>query len=473
VGSGGPSIWQELGVVPLLFWGHPKRRAGMDIAKVRQFVSDTRVQYCSRLGESQNIFDIIGMNENGHSNFLAWLLNPNESHGLGDSFFHELLRQVLAAYEDSDGMYREAFQLNEFFQEWDIASVEEASFQNSLFVEREFNAGDSGRIDLLLIDHYHELVVVIENKFGSSEHSGQLNRYYQFLNGDRFEGYDLTFVYLDPDANEKFESGDAKFKHWVGLDYEWIENFCERVVDRDILPEKANYLVKDYLQYLTAEEYGSEPSDEMDNYVSDLLAEYGDLIEAFKTHKIDVEGKGAVELVDPSVVELAEYIPLIENDDDLLITKIYLKCCDLIDHLIYLEKTTYLEKIIVEKCPGNNFEFESADNFFGVFNLSWERFANDLAESEDRWCLYVGLVFDKDLENRAATIKLWVNGKYLKSQHIDAVLQVVKNKFGFKRKRFSDGSNTIKIAEAIEGEAEAVDRLIAVIQKLSQALQAV
>ena len=132
----------------------------MDIAKIRRFVGDTRVQYCNRLGETYNIFDIIELNENGHSNFLAWLLNPNGGHGLGDSFFHELLRQILVAYEDSSEVYRKVFEMNEFFEVWDIASVEEASFQNSLFIEREYVLADSSRIDLLIIDHYHKLIVV-------------------------------------------------------------------------------------------------------------------------------------------------------------------------------------------------------------------------------------------------------------------------------------------------------------------------
>ncbi len=41
----------------------------------------------------KNIFDIlkIGGMEIRHSNFLAWLLDPNESHGLGDIFLKNFL----------------------------------------------------------------------------------------------------------------------------------------------------------------------------------------------------------------------------------------------------------------------------------------------------------------------------------------------------------------------------------------------
>jgi len=235
----------------------------MDIEKVRKFVGDTRVQYCSKLGVRDNFFDIVGLNENGHSDVLAWLLNPRESHNIGDIFFHELLRKILEFYEDTDEIYREKLESNDFFDVWGVAEIEEASFQNSLVIEREVLLGDSSRIDLLMVDHYHKLVVALENKFGSVEHSGQLDRYYRLLNDESFEGYDVVYVYLDPDANERLDNGDPKFNHWVGLNYEWIENFCERIVDRDMLPEKANFFVKDYLQHLSEEEFGGDAFDEI------------------------------------------------------------------------------------------------------------------------------------------------------------------------------------------------------------------
>ena len=43
-----------------------------------------------------NIFTALGVvnNEIRHSNFLSWLLSPNESHGLGDYFLALFLRRV-------------------------------------------------------------------------------------------------------------------------------------------------------------------------------------------------------------------------------------------------------------------------------------------------------------------------------------------------------------------------------------------
>ena len=40
-----------------------------------------------------NIFDCVGMGkqEIKHSNFLSWLFNPKETHGMGDFFIKEFL----------------------------------------------------------------------------------------------------------------------------------------------------------------------------------------------------------------------------------------------------------------------------------------------------------------------------------------------------------------------------------------------
>ena len=442
---------------------------GMDINKVRQFVSDTRFQFCSRLGKSQNVFDIIGLNENGHSNFLAWLLNPSENHGLGDSFFHELLRQVLIAYETSDGTYRKAFQMNEFFAEWNIADVEERSF-NRLFIEREFVAGDSGRIDLLLVDHFQQLVVVIENKFGSSEHSEQLNRYQKFFDGVRFKDYFLIYIYLDPKAEKRLEDKDPRFEHWVGLNYEWIEGFCERIVDQNVLPEKAKLLVKDYHRYLSGQEYGSNYAERLKSTLSDLFVDYCDLVEEFDNYEIMVEKKGKVALVVPSVMKLLEYIPRIKNDEELFFTKIYLKYNKLIDHLILSNKTSHFENKVAASCPGYKLAFEPMDDSFSVYNQSWDRFANNLAVTDDKWCLDIEVLFNSTDGNRSALIKVVVRNKYFQSQYKESLLDVFRNKFNFTKNQFSEGSNTIKIHEALEVEAEIIDKLVAVVQKMSQVL---
>ena len=49
-----------------------------------------------------NIFQVLraAHHEIRHSNMLAWLLTPDESHGLGDRFFRRWLMQVVHKAED-------------------------------------------------------------------------------------------------------------------------------------------------------------------------------------------------------------------------------------------------------------------------------------------------------------------------------------------------------------------------------------
>jgi hypothetical protein len=44
-----------------------------------------------------NVFDVLGRPrlEQAHSNFLAWLLNPGEAHGLGDKFLRQFMAKAI------------------------------------------------------------------------------------------------------------------------------------------------------------------------------------------------------------------------------------------------------------------------------------------------------------------------------------------------------------------------------------------
>src|SRR3989475_668568 len=48
---------------------------------------------------SDDILDVITLNENQHSDMLAWCLTPGEGHGQGDSVIKDFLE---AAYQKSD-----------------------------------------------------------------------------------------------------------------------------------------------------------------------------------------------------------------------------------------------------------------------------------------------------------------------------------------------------------------------------------
>src|SRR2546426_7260703 len=99
-----------------------------------------------------NIFESLGAvrQELRHSDFLAFLLDPNQNHGLGDEFARRLLQRVVMSASD---------------QRLSVTSIDLDIWDlTSLVVQREWQ-----NIDILLLDEGHSLAVIIENKIGGAE----------------------------------------------------------------------------------------------------------------------------------------------------------------------------------------------------------------------------------------------------------------------------------------------------------------
>ena len=126
-----------------------------------------------------NIFDVLKVetNEVRHSNFVAWLLDPNGSHKLGNIFLKRFLRQVFASNKFSS-----------------VSSIDVEAFPlEKVQIQREWK-----NIDILISsDEFY--VVCIENKIFSKEHSNQLNRYKNIIE-ENFPNQIKTYVYLSPEG---------------------------------------------------------------------------------------------------------------------------------------------------------------------------------------------------------------------------------------------------------------------------------
>lgn len=142
------------------------RRTGNDVdssqeRKLAEFlVGNTELEELSaRLGEF-NILQVLRIerSEIRHSNVLAWLLNPRESHGLGDAFVRRFISTLLLDNEQADfGLSPATVEL------MDLVDVE---------VRREWR-----NIDLLVYSKENQLVVLVENKLRSRESKDQLSKY--------------------------------------------------------------------------------------------------------------------------------------------------------------------------------------------------------------------------------------------------------------------------------------------------------
>ena len=125
----------------------------------------TRIEAIQTRVTEFNIFDLLGTShlELAHSRILAFLLDPKEVHGFGPQFGRALLNHL--ASRNAVGV---AASLSFGTEQQNSVSFDE--------VRRE-----DRNIDILAIDHTNHVVLLIENKVHSSEHSNQLQRYRQIV----------------------------------------------------------------------------------------------------------------------------------------------------------------------------------------------------------------------------------------------------------------------------------------------------
>lgn len=178
-------------------------------ALLESFVVDnSELERLEQLLGQFNIFEALGAvrHELRHSDFLGFLLDPRQNHGLGDEFVRLLLQKALSSAGEID-LPISLIDLDV----WNLTEIE---------VNREWQ-----NIDILLIDNTHQLAVIIENKIGSSEHSNQLQRYRQAVN-HHYPGWNTVCIFLTPDGDVPSD------ENYISLDYTTVCLIIERLTEK-------------------------------------------------------------------------------------------------------------------------------------------------------------------------------------------------------------------------------------------------
>lgn len=170
-------------------------------------VENLELERLEALLEQFNIFEALGVvrQELRHSCFLAFLLDPLQNHGLRDEFAKRLLQRVLIAANDH---LLPVTPID--LDVWDL---------NELLVLREWQ-----NIDVLLLERNQRMAVIIENKIGSSEHSNQLERYFQMVS-QQYQGWRIFGIYLTPDG------ATASHPAYFSTSYSTICEIVERITE--------------------------------------------------------------------------------------------------------------------------------------------------------------------------------------------------------------------------------------------------
>ena len=211
--------------------------------------------------KNPNIFQIlrISKNEIRHSNFLSWLLDPNESHKLSDIFLKRFLREVFSSDK---------------FGNIDQVDVEGMNL-TKVEILREWK-----NIDILIV--LENVVVCIENKVLSKEHSNQLMRYREIIES-HYPNHKQTFVFLTPEG----DTSDSESETYEPISYEFIVNSLERIIS--VYGESLNQQVKNYIKdYITIIKRELMGTDKLTELSKKIYQNHKELFDFIIDHKPDV-----------------------------------------------------------------------------------------------------------------------------------------------------------------------------------------
>ena len=162
-----------------------------------------------------NIFEVLGTTraEIRHSNFLAWLLDPNGNHEMGGKFLRAFVAKM-----GQEGLLPPHISKCSVRREW-------------------------RHTDLLVLCPDEKYLLCVENKVFSGEHDNQLHHYRDVLLAE-YHGYTMSLAFLSPDGVAPASADDQQY--WQPVSYADILDAIESAKDGSTLLPEVNMLLDHY-----------------------------------------------------------------------------------------------------------------------------------------------------------------------------------------------------------------------------------
>ncbi|MGV7119429.1 MULTISPECIES: PDDEXK-like family protein [unclassified Sphingopyxis] len=188
-----------------------------------------------------------------HSNILGWLLDPSETHGLGDRFLRAFLAEAMKG-ESAKGCPTAI----------DIVQADLRDME----VRREWQ-----HIDLFLLSRRNNWAFIVENKFHSSQHSGQLARYVEKVRTafEPEEGrLDIKGIFLT------LHDEDPEDASYASIGYDAICDLLPRVIDAEgqSLAQQVRIFIEHYIEIIREAAGMSEERDQMEQLARSLYRQH-------------------------------------------------------------------------------------------------------------------------------------------------------------------------------------------------------
>ncbi len=279
------------------------------VERLEEFILNIdKLTQITKLKNEVNFFEITGMvyKEIKHSNFLAWLLNANANHGIGDKFIKRFMQNVIKQNKDNKDL------------PLDIIKISFLDF-SSFIIRREWK-----NIDIFLVSDKEKVTITIENKIFASERRNQTLDYRSKIE-PIYSDYKNLYIYLTPEGEEA-QDGD----YWCCADYYIVKEIIEEILNEtpSLTPE-VKLLLKNYVSMLRR---NILKDTDLEKICIDIYREYQDVLELIYKYRPD-EVESISEYIKDFLESNAEKYGIIINRDN---------CCK-----TYIRFTTkFMDKLI-------------------------------------------------------------------------------------------------------------------------------
>lgn len=224
------------------------------------FIHSQSVSELNQALSEPNIFRILNVEhrELVHSNFLAWLMQPNETHGLGNVFIKSFLREIFFDNK-ANGLT--------------VVDAENIDYKG-LVVLREWR-----NIDIFL--RFSDLVICIENKIHHSEDPNQLKKYHDIVKKEYpSENIKKVFIFLNPYGTPSAILPDT----YISCSYQLISDTINRllITHQNFINGSTKLFLQNY--YNSIQSYLMKSSQSI-NIARDIYRNHRDLIEFIYANK--------------------------------------------------------------------------------------------------------------------------------------------------------------------------------------------
>lgn len=167
-----------------------------------------------------------------HSNFLAWIFNPNNSHGLKDMAIRELLESLINYYPYSKGL-------------------KDTLLTKTYVIKEAEVMREQDNIDILIdmLVNEQRVKVIIENKVYSKLDDKQLGTYKSKIESNSKDNDENVYLYLHPNFNKEIEK--ARLDGFYSITYQDLYNNVLNQIRPLATTYETKIAIEDYIHCLS------------------------------------------------------------------------------------------------------------------------------------------------------------------------------------------------------------------------------